>query len=428
MRKLSLFVLLPFLACGGATVEPKTRFDIPLFDVAAGDETLDAQTDFGRDVLDDDGDHVSPDGCISDAVDAFTDDGFVDDGFADLTFDDGFVDRDDAAYDIDPDTDPDANDLDIQDNDGQPDVTPDPIEYEDEITEDADIKDDGTTQEDPGTGGDPLHIRFVAANLTSGRYQSYTPGHGIRLMAGCVGDIYLVQEFNYENNSASDFRKMTNDVCGAECDYSVGNGQIPNGVISRWPIVEFGYWDDPNISNRDLDWARIDIPGPKDLFAISVHLHTSPASDQVTAAQVVVKKVAEHRAANPGCCWYVVGGDFNGTFAVSDNGFGKWQGEKVFDVSDPHPVGYDGRYGTNASRSKQYDFVLLDTYLKEYQVPVVFGASGLPDLIFENGLVFDSRDFTQSQLDNYFSPALVGDSGASNMQHMGVVKDVSIPQ
>ena len=58
----------------------------------------------------------------------------------------------------------------------------------------------------------------------------------------------------------------------------------------------------------------------------------------------------------------------------------------------------------------------------------MFGASGLPDLIFENGLVFDSRDFTQSQLDNYFSPALVGDSGASNMQHMGVVKDVSIPQ
>ena len=295
MRKLSLFVLLPFLACGGATVEPKTRLDIPLFDVAAGDETLDAQTDFGRDVLDDDGDHVSPDGCISDAVDALTDD-----GFADLTFDDGFVDRDDAAYDIDPDTDPDANDLDIQDDDGQPDVTPDPIEHEDEITEDADIKDDGTTQEDHGTGGDPLHIRFVAANLTSGRYQSYTLGHGIRLMAGCVGDIYLVQEFNYENNSASDFREMTNDVCGAECDYSVGNGQIPNGVISRWPIVESGYWDDPNISNRDLDWARIDIPGPKDLFAISVHLHTSPSSDQVTAAQVVVKKVAEHRAATTG--------------------------------------------------------------------------------------------------------------------------------
>ena len=58
MRKLSLFVLLPFLACGGATVEPKTRLDIPLFDVAAGDETLDAQTDFGRDVLDDDGDRL----------------------------------------------------------------------------------------------------------------------------------------------------------------------------------------------------------------------------------------------------------------------------------------------------------------------------------------------------------------------------------
>lgn len=283
--------------------------------------------------------------------------------------------------------------------------------------------------DDLGGGTNPLAIRFVAANLTSGNDQSYDPGHGLRLMAGCRADVFLVQEFNYGDNLAADHRAMADAICGTGCDYSVGAGQIPNGVVSRWPIVESGWWDDPNIGNRDLDWARIDLPGDKDLFAISVHLHTSPSSDQVTAAQVVARKVSEHRAANPGCCWYVVGGDFNGTSAVSNSGFGAWKGEPVFHVAGPHPRGEDGREGTNASRTSQYDFVLLDTTLRDHQVPVVF-----PDLdqagasrTYPDGLVFDSRDFTQADLDRHFPPARTGDSGASNMQHMAVVKDVTVP-
>ncbi|HOU54919.1 MAG TPA: endonuclease [Myxococcota bacterium] len=273
-----------------------------------------------------------------------------------------------------------------------------------------------------------LRIRFIAANLTSGSDQSWDPGHGLRILQGLRGDVVLVQEFNYGSNTTQDYRRFTDQACGTECSWSVGSGQIPNGVVSRWPIVESGAWDDPAISNRDLDWARIDLPGPRDLFVVSVHLHTSPSSDQVRAAQVVAREVVAYRNAHPGCCWYVVGGDFNGTAAVSTSGFGAWQGEEVFYVRPPHPVGEDGSTATNRNRSSQYDFVLLDTDLVRFQVPAccspMQGAG--PDRCYPPGLVFDTRDFSQAILDQYFPPTLTSDSNASNMQHMAVVKDVVI--
>jgi hypothetical protein len=142
----------------------------------------------------------------------------------------------------------------------------------------------------------------------------------------------------------------------------------------------------------------------------------------------VAQKVTEHRTANPGCCYYVVGGDLNGPTSVSDSGFGKYNGQAVFYVANPDPVGEDGSTGTNASRSSQYDFVLLDTALHAYQTAVVIEPTGSGSaLSYPSGLVFDSRDFSQSELNNYFPPALTGDSGASNMQHMAILKDVLLP-
>jgi len=43
-------------------------------------------------------------------------------------------------------------------------------------------------------------------------------------------------------------------------------------------IVEAGEWDDPRVGNRDFAWARIDIPGPVDLWAVSVHFPMVPAA------------------------------------------------------------------------------------------------------------------------------------------------------
>lgn len=278
---------------------------------------------------------------------------------------------------------------------------------------------------DQGGVGDGLAIRIVASNLTSGTDQSYDPGDGINILDGLNPDIVLVQEFNYGDNTAADYNSFVQTVIGAGY-WAVDDStfQIPNGVVSRWPITASGYWDDPNISNRELMWATIDIPGTVDIMAISVHLHTSPSADQVEAAQVIVTKVKAHRAANPGKFMYVVGGDFNGTSAVSTSGFGE---DDTFYTDPPDPVDDDGNYYTNANRNSQYDYVLGDPAMHGFQVPVVFKSTqDSTSRTYPDGLVFDTRTFTQSVLDEYFPPADTGDSSASSMQHMAIVKDYLI--
>jgi len=47
-------------------------------------------------------------------------------------------------------------------------------------------------------------------------------------------------------------------------------------------------------------------------------------------------------------------------------------------------------------------------------------------MTYNNGLVFDTRNFSQTKLDKYFSPTRVGDSNVRNMQHMGIIKDFEI--
>lgn len=307
---------------------------------------------------------------------------------------------------------------------------------EDSVTDvpaDTGAADDGGSPDVPDSvdaGGDAgsadaLAIRIVASNLTSGPYQGYDYGHGMNILDALNPDIVLVQEFNYGDNTAADYDGFVSAVMGAGY-WAVDDStfQIPNGVVSRWPITASGYWDDPNISNRELMWATIDIPGPVDIMAISVHLHTSPSADQLEAAQVIVTRVKAHRQANPGLYMYVVGGDFNGTSSVSESGFGQ---DGTFYVDPPDPVDDEGNPNTNANRSKQYDFVLGDPAMHAFQVPVVFpSVQDSTSLTYPDGLVFDTRTFTQSVLDEYFPPADTGDSGASYMQHMAVVKDFLI--
>ena len=294
-----------------------------------------------------------------------------------------------------------------------PDENPDPDEVPDpDETDDFD--------------GDSIQIRIVAGNLTT-QGQSYDPGEGIRIFQALKPDIVLVQEMKYGNKNDADYKKFAQLIVGT--NYYVvedpGKYSIPNGIVSRYPIKETGSWDDPTLSDRELKWAVIDIPGNTDIFAVSVHLHTKPASDQTTAAKVVVDEITKVKSKNPGKYYYVVGGDFNGPTAVSSGGFGK---NSTFYVDGPDPVDEKGNGNTNASREKQYDFVLADYPLHEFQIPVVYYSSKDPEKTktYENGLVFDTRVYDQSVLDEYFSPAQKNDSGASQMQHMAVVKDFLI--
>ena len=45
------------------------------------------------------------------------------------------------------------------------------------------------------------------------------------------------------------------------------------------PILDSGSWDDTLSPNRDFAWARIDVPGPHDLWAVSLHLLTSSTAN-----------------------------------------------------------------------------------------------------------------------------------------------------
>jgi endonuclease/exonuclease/phosphatase family metal-dependent hydrolase len=284
----------------------------------------------------------------------------------------------------------------------------------------SEVTQDSTTEVLPFSGS--IDIRIVAANVSSENFQNYDPGHGIRILQALLPDIVLVQEMSYLSNSDANYKTFSNLIVGTDY-YSLDSAgfEIPNGVISKWPILSSGYWDDPSLTNRELFWAVVDLPGDVDLFVISVHLHTSPNSDQVAAAGVIVDKVKTHKLIYPGKFYYVVGGDFNGTASVSTSGFGM---DGTFSINDPFPEDDNGNSNTNAPRSSHYDFILTDSTMSSFQVPVVFESNVAgPQRTYVDGFVFDTRTFTQSLLNNYFSPALVSDSDAPSMQHMAVVKD-----
>ena len=112
----------------------------------------------------------------------------------------------------------------------------------------------------PGVFQTNLTLRIMAANLTSGGPTYQTAG--LNILKGLKPDIVAIQEFNYGNNSAADFRHMLDTTFGTNFVYYRESGySIPNGIISRWPITASGEWDDTQVAYRDYAWATINLPG-----------------------------------------------------------------------------------------------------------------------------------------------------------------------
>lgn len=259
-------------------------------------------------------------------------------------------------------------------------------------------------------------IRIMAANTTSGNLQSYDPGEGIRIFQGLDPDIVLIQEFNYQSDTPANFRSFVDTAFGPEFSYfrEGGGEQIPNGVISRYPILEAGEWNDVQVNNRDFVWARIDIPGDKDLWAVSVHFLTTSSSERNAQATALVALI---QANIPAADYLVVGGDFN-TNSFTESALNTLS--SIVNTSG-RPNDQTGDTGTNASRSSPYDQVLPDPDLNPLETAVVISGHSFT---YPDGLVFDSRVFTPLSA---VSPVLSGDSGASGMQHMAVIRDFQIP-
>ncbi|MBK7539715.1 MAG: endonuclease [Myxococcales bacterium] len=288
------------------------------------------------------------------------------------------------------------------------------------IDADGDLDPTPATRSYRGLTGNSARVRLVAANLTSGPLQSYELGHGGRILTGLKPDIVMIQEFNYfPDNGTTEIRNWVTSVFGASFNYyreapgTIPPNWIPNGIISRYPISASGMWEDTESPNREFAWARIDVPGAKDLWVVSVHLLTRNAPTRDTEAA----QLAGYINANvPAGDYLVIGGDFNTSSraeaAVSTLG-------QIVNTGAPYPVDQGGDGDTNASRGSPYDWVMLDADLKARQTPVVIGTSSFP-----NGLVVDTRLYAPL---SDLAPAMLGDSGADSMQHMAVVVDTLLP-
>jgi endonuclease/exonuclease/phosphatase family metal-dependent hydrolase len=255
--------------------------------------------------------------------------------------------------------------------------------------------------------GGRVVIRLAAANLTSGNAQSWDLGHGLRILQAVAPDVVGIQEFNVGMNAPAELATFSDSLVDGGAFWFRGSGQIPNGIISRYPIVVSGEWPDALAPNREFAYARIDIPGPVDLWVISVHLLTSNASQRNSEA---VQLVSHIRSNVPQGDYVAVVGDFN-TDSRTESCFSTLS--SVISTSSPFPADAMGNSNTNAARTKPYDWVLVDPGLRSFTVPTVVSNQSFPA-----GLVFDTRVFVPLP-----APALMTDSDAPNMQHMAVIRD-----
>jgi len=260
-----------------------------------------------------------------------------------------------------------------------------------------------------GAAATSIVCRVMAANITSGNYQAYE-NPGIRIFQGLKPDVVAIQEFNYQSGT---IRQLIDTAFGTNFYYYRGaGGSIPNGIVSRWPIIASGEWPSP-VAERDFSWATIDLPGTIDLHVVSVHLPTSSSANRNSEALMIKTNVqAQFSVAD----YLVVGGDLN-TDTRTEAAIITFN---TFLSNAATPCDQDGNSNTSAPRSKPLDWTMPNATLAARLV-----ATAVQPRAFTNGLVYDSRVTTPYQM--LPSPIQSGDSGVSGMQHMAVVKDFLLP-
>lgn len=256
-------------------------------------------------------------------------------------------------------------------------------------------------------------VKIMAANISSGNYQSYED-QGIRIFQGLQPDIVLIQEFTYRDGT---LRDLVDTAFGTEFSYMVegGSGTIPNGIVSRYPIVDSGEWDDPYLTDRDFAWAIIDIPGDIHLQCVSVHLKADGGSAGTRTLQVqeLLGLIEDHFDPQ---AYIVIGGDLN-TQNTSENALVIL--EEVMAVESHVPVDQLGNRNTSEPRTKPYDWLVPNDLLDACHTTLTIGASVYPE-----GLVFDSAVYTPL---SEVHPVQYGDSHDNFMQHMAVMKAFDFP-
>jgi endonuclease/exonuclease/phosphatase family metal-dependent hydrolase len=255
---------------------------------------------------------------------------------------------------------------------------------------------------------DGTRVRIMAANLTSGTQQAYEDP-GIRIFQGLAPDIVAIQEFNYTSGTQ---REFVDDAFGPDFSfYSEPQvvGGIPNGVVTRYPIVTSGVWTDASTTDRAFVYAQIDLPGPTDLWIVSVHLLTTSAAARSTETMQLLGYIDANVPADD---FLVVGGDFN-TDSIGEQALANLSTD--VDVDPPLPDDQNGNTNTSINRNHPHDWLLVRGSAEAHEIAVTSSTT-----TYAAGLVFDSRVFTPLA---EVAPVMATDSAATGMQHMPVVKD-----
>jgi endonuclease/exonuclease/phosphatase family metal-dependent hydrolase len=268
-------------------------------------------------------------------------------------------------------------------------------------------------------------VRIMAANLTSGTDQSYETA-GIHIFQGLKPDIVAMQEFRYKSSTSdTQLRQLVDTAFGPAFFYyretNNPSYNIPNGIVSRWPILSSGTWEDADtgVNDRGFAWARIDLPGTNELYVVSIHLKASSGSDNAARRNgEATNLVILIRANFPANAWIVVAGDCN----IYDSSEGAYQCLATNFSDAPIPTDATTETGgdadTNAGRSERYDYVFPSQSFSSRLVATTFASRTFP-----KGLVFDSHVYTPL---SDVSPVAYDDSHVTGMQHMGVMRTFNV--
>jgi endonuclease/exonuclease/phosphatase family metal-dependent hydrolase len=274
--------------------------------------------------------------------------------------------------------------------------------------------------------GPDIHSLFIrdddafsvlSANLVSGTVvvngETAYDDAGQNLLKALCPDVVAIQEWVVTNS----FAQFVTDNFGADFYYvtdgTTGLNALPNGIISRWPIVDTNIWDDA-VGYREHLHAEIDLPGSKNLNIVSVHLDAGDTAGDIANRILGARNLtnAIEQAGFAAGDYLLIAGDLNTT-----NRSATELSVLTSIVSDAYkPTDKAGNEETNPSKARPYDYVLPDSALEVQYVGMSYNGTS-----FADGLIFDTREWGDHQY-----PALGSDSDAQNLTHSPVVKVFSL--
>ncbi len=260
---------------------------------------------------------------------------------------------------------------------------------------------------------------IAAANIssqTSLTHTCYSVAAG-RIFEGMAADVAAIQEFNVTNNGDYTSRRAFVDThFGTNFHFCVeSNSLMPNGVISRWPIQEWGIWDDAELPDREFIWATLQIPGDHLLHVVSVHVKAGSTDDVVARRIHEARQLTNYIAtAFSPTNFIALCGDFN----LND------RAESSLHILTNHfpytytPKDQYGYKNSSRNRSNPYDWVMANPLLNAHTL-----TTRIHGISFPEGAIFDSRLWSPPPY-----PVQTNDSQEIGMQHMPVIRMFSFTE